>query len=1329
MPFLTAEEKNTSPLGPIAQMQVPESPTEQPRERSVLQAALETENALGSAITYLRFGPGRIEYDPDFDPMASIRGTRYADHATAFGYASSAADVVAIKRLIDREEENRRIVADAGGIGFIAEFAAGVLDPINLVPIGGATVRSARLGQSILRGAASTGAAGVVATSAAEYALLQTQYTRTGGEAAANIAVGTFLAAVLGGAAPAVRRAFSGRVGPRRAPETGNPGETSARPFPAEDVAKADANDPTFFEVLPTGRKAVRKSNGDPVWGYAKDVERDEGLELPVVVTRQDHKHINMPLRENDVAKSGLPVRDGSGLLDHVLANYSEIYRNRGNVILVARAKPSTIAVVRLERAPSGDMYLAKSAGVRDDVALAEMGSPVAVRSPTSNKTRTGTRSPLDPPRSNKDQKNAVAGSGATGAEDIAARAGQDNLEAAVTHDLTPPRGSEEASQVVAEDLLDDQRGPTDGIGSVGAAEVSDTVSTLMSAGGVEKAIRFSTPGLRAYQSRSNATRKAANSLVENPMFLEQNAAGIASPVAVESLIRQYQGPLATALSRMDELYADYRGFDGSSRLGRARANITGQVARTDILSAYQFREEIGRAMRRGDEHAIQQVAEAARTLRQQVFEPLKKEAIRVGLLDADVDVKTAESYLSRVYNTEKIIAQRDQFQQTITDWLVAENAKKIEIQGRLETLLEERDAVAKVRKSAKADDDVADLDARTEQNRRSIEQAIGEWEGKSAREAQSALKRRAAKEEGRDADSPRLREADKAVDSAARRIRNARLDFEPGELRDRAGEIIDRIVSTPDGRLPYEAGGGGQGPGGIPAKNQNDAGVVKGRVFAIPDMLIEDFLESDVEMISHFYNRTLAPDVEITRRFGDVDMTAAMQEIRGEYDRLTSNPDITEAERRNLTKQRDADIRDLAAMRDRILGTYAAPADPNAMAWRINRQLRNWNTVRLLGGMTISAFADAARPVMVHGMSRVLGRSLASLSNGSAAKLAVREARMAGTALDMVLDSRAQALAEIGDQYGRHTRFERGSQAIANKFSMVALMAPWNAAMKSWTAIISGTRILEESQKLVGGGIHQSNREYLALLGIDRNMADRIARQASMHGERSGGVWGAGTEAWTDREAVRTFRSALAKDVDRIIVTPGAGDRPLWMSSEMGKTIGQFKSFAFASSQRVLIAGLQQKDGAALQGAIMMIGLGYGVYALKTALAGREISTDPAVMLTEGIDRSGITGWFFDANNILEKATRGAVGVSRLHGGPMMSRYASRNIMGAILGPSVGTVQDAFQTSGAITSGDMSAGDVRAMRRLIPYQNLFYMRGLFDQAEAGVTDALGAKQ
>lgn len=44
----------------------------------------------------------------------------------------------------------------------------------------------------------------------------------------------------------------------------------------------------------------------------------------------------------------------------------------------------------------------------------------------------------------------------------------------------------------------------------------------------------------------------------------------------------------------------------------------------------------------------------------------------------------------------------------------------------------------------------------------------------------------------------------------------------------------------------------------------------------------------------------------------------------------------------------------------------------------------------------------------------------------------------------------------------------------------------------------------------------------------------------------------------------------------------------------------------------------------------------------------------------------------------------------------------------------------------GAISNGDVTESDMSKLRRLLPYQNLFYLRRLFNAIEEGANEAFG---
>jgi hypothetical protein len=504
--------------------------------------------------------------------------------------------------------------------------------------------------------------------------------------------------------------------------------------------------------------------------------------------------------------------------------------------------------------------------------------------------------------------------------------------------------------------------------------------------------------------------------------------------------------------------------------------------------------------------------------------------------------------------------------------------------------------------------------------------------------------------------------------------------------------------------------------------------GPAKDRIYDIPDELVEKYLVNDYDAVMTSYVRTLAPDIELMRRGFTPDMQQALKDIELDYAKLYKGK--SPKKQRRLNSAFEADKRDILAMTSRLRGTYGQPDDFGSFMAQAERFAMSLNYVRLLGGMTISAFTDISRPVMVHGMSRVFGDGIKPMiKNFRAFKASAAEVKETGTALDMVLDTRSRAMAGFDEYMALGNRVDGVMNSMSNKFSVLSLMAPWNATLKQFTGVLTQSRMLKASIALAAGeDIGKAEMQNLALNYINRALAERIAAQFKKYGQETDGVMLANAKLWDDFAARDAFRAGVLREVDQTIVTPGL-DKPLWMSKAGWRLLGQFRSFAFSSVSKTMLSSLQRKDAAVMQGFAMSIALGMGVYALKQGLAGKETSDDYRVWISEGIDRAGVTGWFFDANNIAEKITRGRLGVNRITGGPLMSRYASRSALEAVFGPTYGALGDITQVIGAAAADEWTEKDTSTVRKLIPFQNLFYIRGIFDDAEKGINEAMGVKQ
>lgn len=825
--------------------------------------------------------------------------------------------------------------------------------------------------------------------------------------------------------------------------------------------------------------------------------------------------------------------------------------------------------------------------------------------------------------------------------------------------------------------ISEDMQIPNNSLSSAGAMQVGTTAEQELIKG-LDKTQKLfkkipgalTNPVYRGSTSESKTVRQVTEQLADTSLIKNKNADFIASATSVENKIKGYDRLKLQFYNDFNPQYQAYlKSVKAQKKAGGIPEDQKLGSKRDGSLTFKEFGEHVTRAGRRNDTHIIPEVQTVAQSVRRNVYDPLKQRMVDTGLLDdLDIDVKTADSWVRRMWDKDKILANRAEFHARNLDWL----KKKFDVDvKRLAELEKLKSTDAKVLK------EIEKLKFKTNMA------------------------------------SPEL------------------------ELSSIADQIIDRITGLPGGRLGYDIKLEGKQKGKPKAGARGSA---KARVYDIPDELVEDYLVNDVHAIVESHVRTTAADAELKDTFGTLDFDVVRQSVQEDYARMIAAAKGDTKKVAQLEKAKRNDMSDLEAMYDKLRGTYAQPDDYAAPQHVAERALLAWNYTRLLGGMTLSAIPDMGRHVIVHGIQRTMNDGvLAMMTDWKGFKAATKDLREAAVGLDMALSTTALARANIDEFTPAAGKVDAVSQAVTGgfqagparipSFGSITLMNQWNTGQKTFAGILTQTRMMK-AIKEVGAGktLTKKEIENLAGHGIDKDMAQRIAKEFKKHGQTREKVLVPNAREWTDSVAAETFRAAVRKQVDETIVTPGL-DRPLWMSRAGWRLVGQFRSFSMASMQRVTMAGIQQADAAALNGVLMMAAMGSMVYAAKTTLAGREVSDDPRVWITEGIDRSGLTGWFFDVNNITEKATRGTVGVNALIGGPQMSRYASRNVVSSIAGPTFGLGQDFFQLTGAGFSGEWAESDSHAMRRLLPYQNVLYLRNAFDEMESGLNNKLGVTQ
>ncbi|WP_131857444.1 hypothetical protein [Bosea sp. BK604] len=610
------------------------------------------------------------------------------------------------------------------------------------------------------------------------------------------------------------------------------------------------------------------------------------------------------------------------------------------------------------------------------------------------------------------------------------------------------------------------------------------------------------------------------------------------------------------------------------------------------------------------------------------------------------------------------------------------------------------------------------------------VERELQEWGGKSASEALTAIRSREKAATARGPDAARLASADRPVMAAMRRIVGSDRDLSRIELESRANEIVNRLLGTPDGRLPYDvasAGGARQTP-----ESGEMRGALKSREFAIPTALVRDLIEDDVEHLLGTVTRTLLPDMALVERFGDVDMVNVMKQINEEY-AAKAKPGMSEKALDALEKEKQRMLRDVGATRDRIRGVYGIAADTTGRnIARAANVARNFNVITDLGTSTLNSMGDAAGVVFRHGFVNVFRdgwlpffRAMTGSSPQSAAEL--RQMKAMGIAVETQLNLRQHALSDITENYKPGTKFERAMQWAADKSQIANLQSYWTDMVKSVAATTASAEMLRAARRISEGRGTARDIANMAESNIDNAMAQRIwSAMQDGGGANVDGVRLPNTADWKDRGAAQAFEAALARETDIAVVTPGL-EKPLWMSRSGVSLLGQFKAFIAGANERMLIANLQRSDINTLQGLVASVLLGMLSYRLYTWVSGQPASDRPQDWFKEGVSRSGVLGWLDEINATSGKITRGQADVFRLIGADKpLSRMQSRGILGTLAGPTAGKIERIAQISGSAATGEWTASDTTAVRRLVPFQNLFYVRGLLDQVEKGVNSVMG---
>jgi hypothetical protein len=1162
-----------SELGGVAHLPEPPDPGPVPSWLEVGAAAERQSNLVGSLYDRLSNPMPEAKGAPGFDPLASIpKG--YEQYADKFLDAESPKEMAWIKQRISSELRDREVIARAGKWGFVASMAAGMTDPLTLASMlipGAGETRLAQAGRLALTNAATT----------AGQELLQQQLsvTRTAQESMFNVAGSAVLGGILGAA-------IKPRMPLRTLDELGERLSAELHSSAAGDSVLGPEQRSVLDTALPSD-----VSEGPVPPGMNPDEMRVRPRYIP-------------PPPEG-------PTKPTPG-------NIPTIQPERMSLL-------EAIAVTKAADAETHGLSLneAIAQGLdRADLKAARFGSrPVFTRGGASFDAMAEALHQHDYPVT--DEAGAYSPNALLDAIDMELRgkkqystAADDYLAALEAHEHGAMRAGQETPELQYERELErdaamfearsDEHINPYAESTAGAAAVARpglTANTI--AGRAARAIAEGpvgrvAPGLRVLTSPSLEARNLVQSLAETREILEKNLHGVATPTAIETLLRRYEGAWWQAWKARGDLFRAYR------------ERIAGAGGDAQALSRRQFNAEVSAAMRRGDQHPVPEIVQAAQRTRAIVFDPLKARAQKLGLLPEELETTGADSYLMRQYDARKIRENLGRWMDTLTEGFRAQGVDTVE-----------------------------------------------------------------------------------ARDIAHKATRN----------------VLGSERGTMDWRILEDE---------VPA-----SGRFKERTLKLPDKLLEPYLNSDIDHLSHSYLRSMAPEVEMTERFGSRDLKDQFDDVRDEYARLIEQARVAgdEPGMAALDKRRDADIEDLSAIRDRLYGLYGQPKDPGAFFVRAGRLMRSVNALRLLGAATLAHVPDLANIVTKFGLPNTIAGIAKLATSWDAIQLTRQEARRIGAGLDMVTNLTASML---GD-YGAHSQFaeQRVLARATRGFTIATGETPLITMVQSLASAVGQDELLRSATRFASGKLlSQLTFAKLASAGIDKPMLRRIAAEAAQHGREVNGLKFGMSDLWKDQGAAQAFESAIIRDAHGMTLSPGSGDTPLTMSSEVGKLVLQFKSFAFAAVRHVLMPisqGAALGDPRAASGLLALLAAGYASYWAKQKAAGQPIETNPRRIAGEVLDKSNLLGWTAEALYPILWSL----------GMKDFSRWSDRDAVETIGGPTAGTLAAIYnrrlpaRLTGNPEEGEQTfnRSDLHFVRRLMPGQNLWYLRRQVNALEDSIGD------
>lgn len=543
-----------------------------------------------------------------------------------------------------------------------------------------------------------------------------------------------------------------------------------------------------------------------------------------------------------------------------------------------------------------------------------------------------------------------------------------------------------------------------------------------------------------------------------------------------------------------------------------------------------------------------------------------------------------------------------------------------------------------------------------------------------------------------------------------------------------------------------------------IPIKQRTKTSVAMERQLEIDDNVLEPWLDKSYSKFLSRYTGTVGHDVALTKMIGDSTGDILLGNLRSEAaleESKISASLIPDAEKEIALTKLHQELKDAEYhLKNGVAllnGTYKLSNNPNKTAATIAHNLTTFSYITKMGGAALSSIGDLTRNVLVFGLGPTLKHTIPSIRQAMGTifkspsikdpmySQIVEMNKRIGIGMEAVLHNRNLSAADIIERNaGNDGIVTKSLDYVSNRMGKINLLDALTDFQKQLTGVLSNDEFIRSTVAEAAGTASERELANLRRFGISPDMSLRIAGEfntgvARGHNIIKDNFHFTDTNAWQDKDAAAVLERALSTATHSVVYNPSAGAKMVIPENLAGRNLEsimtQFMSFNWGSHIQHTVPMLQKMDRQTWEFAATSLIFGAMVYEMKQIVKFADGKERPErnwkEVMYDTLDQSSLLSLPFQVNSVLSGVSRKMDARSYLLGSEHPTLSATNFNLGSLFGAAGQSVANAYGAVSDISNDVVDRRTISKIRQLIPFQNLFYLRSLFDIGERQAQEML----